>query len=1183
MTRFARQGIHQIQRRWLCCMGIALLLLVQPRLFGQMDQGTISGVVQDMSGAVIPNAQVTLENTETSLVLKTTSDASGVYTFPPSKVGAYRVKATASGFESAVQENIQLNVQDRLNVVIQLRPGAATETITVTGAPPLLQTQEASVGQVMSTQMIDSTPLNGRNWVYIAQESAGVVPGTASGAPGAGSGDFSANGQRPEQNNFILDGVDNNSGSPNFQNAASYGVRPPPDALSEFKIQTANFSAQFGHSAGAVVNATIKSGTNDLHGDLWEYVRNNIFDAKDWNAPSVQTYRQNQFGATLGLPIIRNKLFYFGYAEANRIVYWGTALASVPTPLMRQGNFSELLNPALTSSGAATTLYEPGSAGQTLLKCNGQQNVFCSSQIDKVAQQILNMYPLPNTNNGAAFNNYSVNLRQTDNTWNWGTRVDWNLSPRDQAFARFGYWNEPANAASRLGLILDGTGNGPEDKTNLGENFAFSETHIFTPSFFNEFRVGYNYQRAANFPENHGADLSPTLGLGGIPYGSQIGGLPNVAMTGLTTWGSATFVPNQTRGNTYQILNNITKIYGSHSLTFGVDFQSNRFYIIAPPYARGAYSYTGTFTSKIGTANTGYGPADFLANYQNSANVSTVYPYNKSRWYRSAYFQDDWKAFQKLTLNIGLRYDSFQPLSDLGGGAASFQVTGPILPAAGQGALVYMNSAKSLTLNSAFTNYLTANNVSLQYSSNPFLTTEQFTNFAPRLGFAYSLPYSMVVRGGYGLFYGGLESIGQPEYLENYPFQFTSNFTSPSCTVKTAPCASDGLLLESGFQAQLNAGLVNSVSQPSFFGVEPHTKTPYTQNFNLTVEKSLRANLVASVGYVGAIARHLQDDLNQNSSAALIAPGLSNTTSRPFPTLGSATIQLYIGESSYNALQARIEKRYDNGLRFMSTYTWSHSLDDAVGPFAGTDDSGYRAPNMISINNEYSNSASDIRQRVTFDGFYDLPYGVGRRFKSNVAAINTVLGGWSGDLQFYANTGLPFTVDTNLGSSGPNGATAEAILIHNPFQAGGTPDPSLNVGGSTVTCAGHTKTKTNWYNPCSFANPPLTGLTGTPNFATGVNDIDGIAALPYLGGRRLSVPGPGWDRVNMSLFKNVRIFREQVLQLRADAFNVLNTPDYGSPTSKSDASTGGLITAPRTFQSLTPDSRFFQLSGKYTF
>lgn len=1183
MTRFVRHVIHRLQVGRLYFIGIAWILLVHTSLFGQMDQGTVTGVVQDTTGAAIPHAQVTLENVDSGLVLKTTSDGNGIYTFPPSKVGTYRVSAGASGFQSSVQENVHLNVQDRLNIAIQLRPGAASQTVTVTTAPPLLQTEEASVGQVMSTQMIDSTPLNGRNWVYIAQESAGVAPGTASGAPGAGTGDFSANGQRPEQNNFILDGVDNNSGSPNFQNAASYGVRPPPDALSEFKIQTANFSAQFGHSAGAVVNASIKSGTNDIHGDLWEYVRNNIFDAQDWDATSVQTYRENQFGATLGLPIVRNKLFYFGYAEANRIVYWGAALASVPTPLMRQGNFSELLNPTLTSSGAATTLYKPGSAGQTLLTCNGQQNVFCSSQIDQVAQNILNMYPLPNANNGKTFNNYSINLPTTDNTWTWGTRIDWNLSSHDQVFGRYSYWNEPSRSAPRLGPILDGTGLGPEDKVNLGENFAFSETHIFTPSLFNEFRVGYNYGRAANFPENHGTDLAPTLGLGGIPYGPQIGGLPNVTMTGLTAWGSATFVPNQTRYNNYQILDNVTRLYGRHSLTFGVDFQSNRFYIIAPPYARGTYSYTGSFTSKVGTANTGYGPADFLANDQSSANVSTVYPYSKSRWYRSAYFQDDWRAFEKLTFNLGVRYDDFQPLKDLGGGAASFQITGPVLPAGGQGALVYMNQAQSLTLNPAFTNYLTANNISLEYSNNPLLTAEQFTNLAPRVGFAYSLPRSMVVRGGYGLFYGGLESIGQPEYLENYPFQFSSTFSSPSCTIKTAPCASDGLYLESGFQAQLNAGLVNSVAQPTLFGVAPHIKTPYTQNFNLTVEKSLRADLVASVGYVGAVARHLQVDLNQNASAALIEPGLSSTIARPFPTIGSATIQQYAGESSYNALQAHIEKRYGSGLHLLATYTWSHSLDDAVGPFAGSNDSGYRAPSMISIGNDYSNSASDIRQRVTFDGFYDLPYGVGRRFKSNLATVNAVLGGWSTDLQFYANTGLPFTVDTNLGASGPNGATAEAILVHNPFQAGGTPDSSLNVGGNTVTCATSTRTKLNWYNPCAFANPPLIGLTGTPNFATGTNDIVGMAALPYLGGRRLSVPGPGWARVNMSLFKNVPIFREQVLQLRADAFNVLNTPDYGPPSSNTDASTGGLITAPRSFQSLTPDARFFQLSGKYTF
>jgi Carboxypeptidase regulatory-like domain len=1177
--------LYRLQIGLICLTGMLLLFFTPPALLGQMDQGTITGVVQDPTGAVIPKAQVTLTNVETGLVLKTASDAAGIYIFPPSKVGTYSIRAAAPGFEATVQENVHLNVQDRLNVLIQMRPGGATETVTVTTAPPLLQTEDASVGQVMSMQMVDNTPLNGRNYVYIAQESAGVVSGTGTGSPGAGTGDFVANGQRPEENDYLLDGVENTSGSPNYESAATYAVRPPPDALSEFKIQTADFSAQFGHSAGAVINASIKSGTNDIHGDLWEYVRNNIFDAQDWDATSVQTYRENQFGATLGLPILRNKLFFFGYAENNRIVYYAPIVTSVPTTDMRAGNFSELLNPALTSSGAAITLYEPNSAGTVPLTCSGQSNVFCTGQIDTVAQNILKMYPSPNANDTKVFDNYTANLPTTDNTWNWGTRVDYNLSAKDQVFARFSYMNEEEHSATPLGSVLDGVGANPENKGLLSEDFTMSETHIFNSTFFNEFRVGYLFGNYAVFQINDNTDLAPTLGLGGVPFGPQIGGLPYAEVAGINLWGSADFLPNHTRNNNYQIMDNLTKIYGRHSLTFGVAFESNRYYIIAPPYARGLYDYTADFTSKIGASNTGYGVADFLADDQNSGDVSTVYPFNKSRWYRSGYFEDHWRVLQPLTINLGLRYDDFQPQIDQSGGDASFQITSsPLLPAAGTGILVYPKQDVNVPLNSTFTNDLSANNVSIQYSGNPGLTAEQFTNFAPRVGFAYSLPASTVIRGGFGIFYGGLEGTGAPDYLENYPFQFSSSFTSPSCTVAVEPCKNDGISLENGFQTQLNAGLYNSVSQPVLYGIQPQSHTPYTESFNLTVEKSLRYHMAASVGYVGALGRHQIVAVNLNNTAALVAPGLSATNYRPFPALGAATITMEIGESSYNALQAHIEKRFSDGLYFLATYTWAHSLDDAVGPFSSSQDAGFRAPDMIGITHDYSNSISDIRQRVTFDGFYDLPFGAGRHYKSHLAAINTVLGGWSSDVQYQANTGLPFTVSTNEGSSAlPPGVSVEAVPIHNPFAAGGTPDPSINVGGATVTCATATRTKTHWYNPCAFANPPLTGLTGTPNLTTGANEIVGLAALPYLGGRRNDVAGPGWGRLNMSLFKNVRTFREQRLQLRADAFNVLNTPDYGSPSQSSDASTGGLITTPRTFQNLTPDARFFQLSGKYTF
>jgi hypothetical protein len=379
-----------------CLLGI---MLGNRYARAQVDQGTITGIVEDPSGAVVPGAKVTVTNTDTGLVLEGSSNSSGVYVFSPLKIGNYTIGASASGFERTIQQNVHLDAQQRLNLVIALKPGSVSETVTVTDAPPLLQTQTSSIGQVISADTISNTPLNGRNYVYIAQLTNGVVS-TFNQTRGSGSGDFVANGQHAEQNNFILDGVDNNTNLVDFLNGSTYIIRPPPDALSEFSLQTSNFSAEFGHSAGGVLSASIKSGTNQIHGSLWEYVRNTSLDATDFNALTTPPYHENQFGATLGFPIIKNKLFYFGDIEANRIAFNNPGTYTVPTALERNGDFSELLNPLLNS--VSTQLYRPNSGGgaANTQSFQGRNNVFDPNGLNAVAKKLIDLYPLPNVNGG---------------------------------------------------------------------------------------------------------------------------------------------------------------------------------------------------------------------------------------------------------------------------------------------------------------------------------------------------------------------------------------------------------------------------------------------------------------------------------------------------------------------------------------------------------------------------------------------------------------------------------------------------------------------------------------------------------------------------------------------------------------------------------------------------------------
>ncbi len=1174
---------------WPVAPWVALLLSLAPlAMHGQVDQGSITGTVQDSSGAVVPNASVTVTNTDTGLALQARTNGSGSYVFSPLKIGNYKVSAAAPGFQTTNRENVHLDIEQRLNVVLVLQPGQVSQSVTVSDAPPLLQTQEGTVGQVISAETINNTPLNGRNWVYIAQLTAGTAPPFGN-TRGSGSGDFVANGQRAEQNNFILDGVDDNTNLVDFLNGSSFVMRPPPDALAEFDLQTSNYSAEFGHSAGAVMNASIKSGTNHIHGSVWEYFRNTNLDAVNWNALSTPPYHQNQFGATLGLPLLKNKLFYFGDTEANRISIGQTNVFTVPTPLMRQGNFSELLSPSLTGAAQPTQLYQPNSANLSQpLTCNGQNNVFCANQIDPVAKNILSMYPQPNTNGGKTYNNLTENVSKNDDTFQWDQRVDWNISQKDQAYARYSYMHEIILNALPLGPILDGSGYGGESDTNLAQNFMLSETHIFNPNLTNEFRFGYNWI-VSKFkqPNAYNPNIAASLGLGGVPsLGPGQYGLPLGYFNGtIQQWGSVG--TNDESQNVYQILDNVTRIVGNHSLKFGVSFQSVRFAYQYAPASLGQYFYNPVYTGVPGVSFTGYGVADFLANQINTADVANAPNINDAQWYNAAYVQDDWKITPRLTLDLGVRYDYYQPYKENGGQQGNFVVTGPLGIGTGAGIYELPDSARNVTLGPLFLSTLAKDNVTVQYVSNERLATSQKTNFAPRVGFAYQARPNTVFRGGFGIFYGGLMAQGNTNLGSNFPFFNQANFTSPNCLQNNCPSlASQGITLEAGLTPQISGGLQNFVSYPSFHASDTAINTPYTMSYNFSFQQALSNNLAATISYVGNIARHLSLYYAPNTVTGLFNPSINTQFYQPFPDLGGIGSVHYGGVSTYNSLQAKLEKRYSSGLSFLATYTWSHALDDASDAAGNFSAIGDRNMALIPFIDEFTNSVFDIRNRFTLNGNYELPFRRGKPFLNQSPRwTDELVGGWSSSLTFAAQTGTPFSVSPNISTA--SGGSARATMVRDPFAPGGAPDPS----NPDIACATKTRTKANWYNPCAFANPLPGNLIAPPGVTPGNNNsyqyaspVTGTAnAIAFLGGRSNTIYGPGYYGVNMSLFKNFITWREQYLQFRADAFNVLNHPTLANPAVQNDNSNGGNISGPKFFQNNTPDARFFQLSLKYSF
>jgi hypothetical protein len=1165
---------------WSAITAIAIISWIGTICQAQVDQGAITGFVEDSSGAVIPNVQVTVNNVDTGLTFQVKTNGSGVYVVAPLKIGNYTVTATASGFKTVTRENLHVDAQQRLSVNITLPTGAVSQTVNVTSAPPLLQTDSGSVSQTIETSTINNTPLNGRNWVYIAQLTAGVTP-TLGNTRGNGTGDFVANGQNAEQNNFILNGVDNNTNLVDYLNGSSYVMRPPPDALSEFSLETSNYSAEFGHSAGAVMNASIKSGTNQVHGDFWEYFRNTNLDAQNWNALTNPPYHENQFGGTLGFPIFRNKLFYFGDAEANRISIGQTNTLTVPTALMRQGNFSELLDTSLTGEAQPVQLYQPNSGGAAKLSCNGQNNVFCSSQIDSVAQRILNLYPQPNTNGGKTFNNLVENVAQANDTWQWDQRLDWNPSRRDQAYATFSYLHNIVRNQFPLGPILDGSGYGGGNNRNVAENFMVSETHIFNPTLTNEFRFGFNWDSVSYQQANPNADVSTQLGLGGVPFAPGIGGLPQSSMSGISSWGTqGNSVEAQ---NVYQILDNVSKVVGNHSLKFGVSLQAIRVFYVYFQDPRGRYTYNGLYTSNHGASFTGFGVADFLANQMEQAYI-TLAPYvNDAQWYRSAYAQDDWKATRRLTLNLGVRYDYFQPYKEMSNQQANFMVTGPLGVGTGSGVYEIVNRSSNIPLGSAFPGVLAANNVSIQYVNHQRLSTAQDFNFAPRIGFAYRLDSMSVIHGGFGIFYGGLQNEGNGNLGSNFPFSMTATIPQPSCSLNR--CPSTGVTLEDGLSAQTANGLQNFVSFPGFHSTDVHIKTPYTEGYSLQFERELTPSMAATFGYVGNVSRHEPLYWAPNNSPVLLTPGQSTQSYQAFPTLGGIGQINYSGVGTYNSLQAKIEKHYSRGLTFLATYTWGHNLDDYSDAGGLETAVGDRNMLLIPVIDEYTNSPYDVRQRVTLNGNYILPFGRGEAFLNHNRWADYTVGGWSTSLTFSAQTGLPFTVTPNISTAA--GGSGRALAVRDPFAAGGSPDPS----NPNITCASRTRNKVNWYNPCSFANPLPGNVIAPPGVTPGAGNSylyaspvrSESAAIALLGGRAEQVYGPGYNRVNMSLFKNFTTWREEQLQFRADAFNLLNHPSLANPSLTGLNSTGGAITGPKSFQNDTPDARFFQLAMKYTF
>jgi carboxypeptidase family protein/TonB-dependent receptor-like protein len=1208
-------------RATLCLLaGLVLALGSAAPLRAQVDAGSITGVVTDASGATVNGASVTLTNQGTNASLTTTTTSDGVYKFAPVRIGAYKLKATLQGFTTVEQRDVTVDLDQNVVINFTLKPGSVSETVEVASSIPVLETQDASVGQVMDRRNVDNLPLNGRNFTFLAQLTAGVNTPQADTRGNAATGAFAANGLRPAQNNYLLDGIDNNSDTVDFLNGTNFVVLPPVDAVQEFKVQTSDFSAEFGRSGAAVLNATIKSGTNEFHGDAWEFFRNDKLDAADFfeNAGNIKKgeLRQNQFGFTAGGPVVipklfngKDKLFFFGDYEGFRRVQGTVLNGAVPTLQERNSGYTDLTELITAQSGTHKdalgrtlpigTILDPATTRQispgvfvrdpfgtcgaappgntyTLAGCN--LNIIPVGRLDPNAVALLNLYPLPN---GPGISQNFINSPKLfEHRNSFDARMDANFNEKNQLFFRFSLVDDPQFIPGIFGGVADGGGFQQGTQTANAQQSALSYTHTFSPNLINVARAGLNYLHTTRVSPsaNDLSDIPSQFGIQGIPQLLENGGLPAFGINGLSTLGSNAFLPSDEVSSTFQLTDDVTKIYGKHTFKAGFEWQHVKFSTLQPPWSRGQFDFNGIYTDipNLGGNNSGIaqflitpklnslgsGPnfPDFVGGPSDGANNNSMFVSNISltdngKNYYGAYVNDDWKISQKLTINLGLRWDFFGLVYEHHANQANFVPAG----APTNTAMYIIPPGKNANnLSPSFLSLLTQDGITLAVTDKygKGLGNSQKSNFAPRVGAAYQVSPKLVVRAGFGLFYNGFENRGfSPNIGENYPFQFNFQFKpaddghpiillngngTPCTTLGPGGSATGNATFETGFTCTPLDPLLVNASGLALRGIQFDYITPYSMSANLTLQYQLTPSMSVQAGYVTSLARHLEVFPGSNNPTAVLPHSADPTKipaaqgGLPFPDFGQGSSYATTeGNSSYHGLQLKVEKHFSAGSNFLATYTYSKTMSDSGDLLnGGADNVGYRAPDVpgFGIQGDYGLANFDVRHVFHFGGGFELPFGKNKRWASNASGFtNAALGNWSviGSMTFQG--GQPITLGCPTGTTAGTGCGA--LFTGQPLKLGLFTD-SLG--------------KLNYFgNPAAFTQPCVLGAGGVPDPASVANCVP-LTGLGALGGHT-QVEGPGFHRVDFSILKDFLITERYRLQFRTEIFNIFNHPNFNAP------------------------------------
>ena len=1106
-------------RRFL--LGSVFLLVSSSIGFASGHSGTITGTVTDASGAVVRKAHIAVIAEATNVSRDAETNDDGDFTVPLLPAGRYRVTAEAAGFRRSVLGGVVLDVDQSVRVDFTLQVGATTEEVLVKETPPAIQTDTSTLGQVMNNRLVEQLPLNQRNFLNFAL----LVPGSQLPAEGSQNstqgGALSVNGAREQANSFILDGVDNNDPYIN-----QYVALPSVDAIQEFKVDSSDYSAEYGRASGAQINVVLKSGSNEFHATLFEYFRNrsmdakNYFDLPDCTAASVPgtcagipALQRNQFGGTVGGPIVKNKTFFFLSYEGLRLRQATTRVATVPSQTqwaMAQGLADQVFG------------------------CP-------SNPVCQIGTNVFNLYPAANVGTNLIDSNQFLSapvIRRSDNFYS--AKVDHHFTKTDAVSAHYALVDQnifspfdPVNAFT----TLPGYGS---YTLNHGQNAGIEWTRVFRSTLLNELRLGFVRMRATVLQQNHGNDIAAQLGFPDVLTSPVDLGAPNINLLNFDGIGEPINYPQDRHDTTLQLADNLAWTVGRNEFKIGVDLRRQRLDNYLDFLARGDWFFLGDTMAGILAAGGAppcnsappYDPstcalAQMLGGVPDYALAVSGNTFNSLRSHGvSTYIQDDIHVIPRFLLNVGLRYEyNSPPVEAKNRFSVPDLVPCPDVPAA---------CAMQPTFNVVGTNGISRSTYSPRH-----------TDFAPRIGFAWRplKTERWVVRSAYGIFYDvPIENINIFPRI-NPPFYNLALYPQNPPGCGNTLCVIPDILSQTG---QTTGVVQGNMISPKF-------REGYMQQWNADLQYEVLPNWMVDAAYVGSKGTHLADVLDQNQPDPMFGPAYGQFSSILFVESNA--------NSSYNSLQLRSEKRTSHGLALLLAYTYSKSFDDISSVFAGSVGSGL-PQNSRDLAADRGPSDFNAEHRFSGSFVYDLP--LHRLWAHGPDWSRRVLEHWQASGIFTAQTGSPFTVvlaGAPAASAAAFGNPARPDLVGNPFQ------PGALAGNPGCTGPTQVRVPQSWFNPCAFAVPAAGLFPGTFLFGTEGRNI---------------LNGPGFTDIDFGLAKSMALGSENhQLQFRGDFFNLFNHPNFDIPTHVLGGSNFAKVLSANSYGDKPP--RQIQLSLRYVF